>query len=228
MEVGKLTVQVRNSHGKGASRRLRSDKLVPGICYGSGLDQPLSITVSPKALKASLDPAKGRNSVIDVTVEDAGQTRNLTAMLWEYQVHPLRREVTHVDLIAIDPAKELEVQVPIELTGKPAGAIDGGQVHVERHSIPVRCLPAAIPASIVLDVSPLRIGDGFHVADLAMPAGVVAAVGGEFSICTCVAPKAEKETGESTVAAAAEAPAGDKKGDAKKADAKAGGDDKKK
>jgi large subunit ribosomal protein L25 len=213
MEVGKLTVQVRNNSGKGAARRLRSDGLVPGICYGAGLDQPLAITVNAKALKASLDPAKGRNTVISVAVE-GGSTAELTAMLWDYQVDPIRRNVVHVDLIAIDPQKEIEVEVPVVLVGKHKGAIEGGQLHVERHSIPVRCLPRQIPARFDVDVTPMAIGDALHVSDVPMPEGVVPAVPGEFSVVSCQAPKAEKETAATTTeaapAAAAAAPAAGK------------------
>jgi large subunit ribosomal protein L25 len=123
MEVGKLTVHLRKDTGKGESRKLRGSGLVPGVCYGANLSAPLSIVVNPKELKASLDPAKGRNTVITVTVQDGGsQTAQLTAMLWEYQIDALRRNVTHVDLISIDPNKVIEVAVPIELVGQATSA----------------------------------------------------------------------------------------------------------
>ena len=43
MEVGKLTVQLRRDTGKGVARRLRGRGLVPGICYGKTMEQPLPI-----------------------------------------------------------------------------------------------------------------------------------------------------------------------------------------
>jgi large subunit ribosomal protein L25 len=127
MEVGKLTVKVRHDIGKGQSRRLRAQGMVPGICYGAGLSGPLAIMLNAKELKASLDPAKGRNTVITVRVEDGGGSKTeLTAMLWEYQIDALRRNVTHVDLISIDPEKPIQVEVPLVLVGKAIGTIDGG------------------------------------------------------------------------------------------------------
>ena len=115
MEVGKLTVHLRKGLGKSQSRKLRSQGLVPGVCYGAKLNAPLSIVVHPKELKASLDPARGRNTVIDVTVQDEGKSATtLTAMLWEYQIDALRRNVTHVDLISIDPDKALEVYTKLK------------------------------------------------------------------------------------------------------------------
>ena len=201
MEVGKLIVHLRKNTSKGETRKLRTQGLVPGVCYGANLSAPLSVVVNPKELKSSLDPARGRNTVITVTVQDGqSEAARLTAMLWEYQIDALRRNVTHVDLISIDPDKAIEVEVPIELMGKAIGTVDGGQLHVERHTLPVRCKPADIPVKFQIDIAPLAIGDALHVSDLKMPPGVVAAIPESFTIVTCVAPKAEKEA-ETAVAA---------------------------
>ena len=243
MEVGKLTVRIRHQVNKGETRRMRTSGLVPGVCYGARLEKPISIVLNAKELKASLDPARGRNTVINVTVED-GKTGNteLMALLWDYQIDALRRNVTHVDLISIDPDKEIEVEVPINLVGKAIGTVDGGQIHVERHTLRVRCRPANIPARFDLDVTPLKIGDALHVSNVAMPPGVQAAVPEGFTLVTCVAPKVEKETTEAAAVTAegaapaegAAAPAeGDKKEGAGPAAGKGGkgeggGDEKKK
>ena len=193
MHVGKLTVHLRTGTGKGVSRKLRREGKIPGTCYGHGLEAPLTISVDPKELKESLDPVRGQNTVIDVTVEGNGAgSKTVKAMVWEWQVHPLRRNVTHVDLISIDPQKTIEVEVPIELIGRAAGLIDGGQIHVVRHEIEIRCRPADIPDKFQLDISPLNIGDALHVSDLVIPEGVELAVPETYSVVSCVAPKAEK------------------------------------
>ncbi|HYU15821.1 MAG TPA: 50S ribosomal protein L25 [Candidatus Acidoferrum sp.] len=222
MEVGKLTVHVRQSLGKGQSRRLRAEGKVPGICYGAGLDRPLAIVLNAKELKASLDPAKGRNTVINVRVEngEATPSTELTALLWDYQIDALRRHVTHVDLISIDPDKPIQVEVPLVLIGKAIGTVDGGQIHVERHTLPVRCKPADIPTKFEVDITPLKIGDALHVTNLVMPPGVQAAVPEGFTIVTCVAPKVEKEVVETAAvpvegAAPAEGAAAPAEGDKK-------------
>jgi large subunit ribosomal protein L25 len=237
MEVGKLTVQIRNETGKGESRRLRASGLVPGVCYGAKLERPLWITLNAKELKKSLDPAKGRNTVITVTVEDGngGGSTELTALLWEYQIDKLRRTVTHVDLISIDPEKPVEVEVPLVLVGKAVGTVDGGQIHVERHTLAVRCRPADIPTTFELDITELKIGDALHVSNVVMPPGVQAAVPEGFTLVTCVAPKVEKEvtevaavTAEGTPAEGAAPAEGEKKEGAAGAKAEGGGDEKKK
>jgi large subunit ribosomal protein L25 len=196
MQVGQLTVSLRNSSGKGPARQLRAQGKVPGVFYGASTDgpiEPFAIEVDVKALKAALDPVRRQNTVISVTIEDAGKSvRTLSALLKEYQLHPLRREVTHVDLLAIDPTKEVVASVPLEFTGKAKGTIDGGIVHTVMRSIDVRCKPADIPVKLPLDISPLEIGDVLHVSDIPLPAGVVSVTGGREAVISLVAPEVEK------------------------------------
>lgn len=192
--VGKLTVTLRNRAGKGAARSLRAQGKVPGVCYGATVEgrvEPLAIEVDVKALRAALDPVRKQNTVIDLTIE-GDKPRKLHALVKEYQIHPLRRDITHVDLLAIDPNKEVDASVPIEFTGKPAGAIDGGVIRLVLRSIVVRAKPNDIPVKLTLDVSPLEIGDVFHVSDITLPSGVASVTGRDLAVVSCQKPDEEE------------------------------------
>jgi large subunit ribosomal protein L25 len=218
MEVGKLTVQARETFGKGASRRYRAKGLIPGICYGHQLEKPVPFVVDPKSLKGSLDPVKRRNTVIEVTVQGASTgVQNITAMLKDTQIDAIRRDLTHVDLIAIDVDKMVEVEIPVVLTGKSVGVVDGGILNLVRRKILVECKPTNIPTEFAVDVTSLSIGDVLHVSDLQFPEGVSPALPPRLTIVTCVAPQEEESkpsADEGAVAAAGDA------GEAKKAEAK--------
>ena len=210
MEVGKLTANLRTETGKGAARRLRKQGLIPGICYGPNLDTPLSITLDPKALKASLDPLKRQNTVIDVLVKHGDTTdANVTVMLKEYQIDPIHRGVTHVDLVAIEPNKTIDVEIPVEVYGKSIGVVEGGRLHVVRHSVHVTCKPADIPTKFELDVTALAIGNILRVGDIAYPEGVKPAEDPKSPIVTCLA-AAEDSKAEATAETVETADAGDK------------------
>src|SRR5678815_2040182 len=102
-QVGKLTVSIRNTAGKGAATKLRAQGKVPGVCYGASPDgkiDPLPITIDVKALRAALDPVRKQNTVIDLTIEGNGKSHRLHALVKDYQVETLRRDITHVDLLA--------------------------------------------------------------------------------------------------------------------------------
>jgi len=195
-QVGKLTVTLRQNAGTGAAIKLRQQGKVPGVCYGAspeGRIEPLSIVVDVKQLRAALDPVRKQNTVIDLTIEgDGAAPRKLSALVKDYQIHPLRREITHVDLLAIDPNKEVRAEVPLEFTGKPKGAIEGGQIRTVLRAIEVRAKPSDIPVKLVIDVSPLEIGDVIHVSAIALPANVESVTNRDLAVVTCAAPEEDK------------------------------------
>ena len=195
MEVGKLTVTLRNTGSKGTARRLRAQGKVPGVCYGAstnGRIDPVPITIDVKALRASLDPVRKQNTVIVLTIEGDGQPRSLSALVKDYQLDPVRRDIIHVDLIAVDPNKEVRAEVPVEFTGKPKGAIHGGQIRTLLRDLEVRAKPADIPVKLTVDVSELDLGDVIHVDAIKLPPGVTAVTGRDLAVVTLAAPEEEK------------------------------------
>lgn len=193
MEVGKLTVQHRGKTGKGISRSTRREGDVPGVCYGAGLDNPLAITVNPKALRASFDPAKRRNTVIDLTIEqEGGESKQVKAMVWDFQVHPIKQVLTHVDLKSIDPEVPVQATVPVKSSGTHAGAIYGGLLSWARHEIEISAKPEDIPTHVTLDVTPLALGEALHISDIPLPEGVSFSDSPKLTVVTCIAPKGMK------------------------------------
>jgi large subunit ribosomal protein L25 len=179
--------------------------------------------VNVKALKAALDPVRKQNTVIALSIEDGGKTiKALSALVKDYQIDPIRRDITHVDLLAIDPNKEVTAVVPLEFTGKPAGVINGGLLHTVMRSLAVKCKPADIPVKLELDISPLDIGDVLHVSDVQLPGRREGRDAGREAVISMVAPEKETAGRGGSDAAAAAAPAAGK--DAKAAPAAAGKD----
>src|ERR1043166_4545643 len=179
MEVGKLTVTLRETSGKGGSRKLRAQGKVPGVCYGSSVDgriEPLPNTVDVKSLRGALDPVRKRNTVISLTIEGGGAPRSLHALVKDFQIDALRRDITHVDLLAIDPNKEVRAEVPLEFNGKPKGAVDGGQLRIVLRTLSVRAKPAAPRAARAgRDAKPARAARDAKAAPAGKPAPAAAA-----------------------------------------------------
>jgi large subunit ribosomal protein L25 len=205
MEIGKLTVEHRTSTGKNEARRLRAAGKVPGVCYGKGTE-PVLIALNPKELKRALDPEKRQNTVIYLTVSGT-EGKELTVMLRDYQVDALRRDVRHVDLVVVDLTKDVTIQVPVVVTGKAIGVIDGGQLHVVHRTMSVICKPGDIPTQIVVDVTALKIGDVIHVGELTLPPGVKPTYAPNEAVVSVVAPKVEKVAAEEVVAVEGAVPA---------------------
>src|SRR5262252_3921516 len=186
MEFAKVNVDVRSAASKGHARRVRQSGQVPGVLYGRKRE-PIAVTFNEKELIGSLDKDKRRNTVLKLTVRDAGKSEEVTAMVRDAQINPLSRRLVHVDFLAVDLNAEVRVTVPLVLTGKPVGVTNGGNLHQSMHLVPIAAKPAAIPTKLEVDVSALDIGVALDAKE---------------AIASVVAPKAEKV--EETAAAPVE------------------------
>lgn len=221
MDFAKVSVEVRTQSGKGVSRRARAAGKVPGVLYGHK-EPPVTLTVDPHALLKSLDKEKKRNTVFALAV---GSDKSITAMIRDFQIDPLSRQLIHVDFIRVSMDEEVKVTVPLKLIGNPVGVVNGGQLHQSLYTLPVAAKPTAIPSKIEIDVSGLNIGEALHASDLKLAAGVRVLLEAKEALASVVMPRAEKVE-EAAAAAPAEGAAATpaEGGDKAAAPAAAGGD----
>jgi len=219
MDFAKVSVEVRQSAGKGGAHRTRAAGKVPGVLYGRKAE-PIPVAFDGRLLLKSLDKDKRRNTVFTLSLQKGGQQgagEEITAMIKDAQIDPISQTLTHVDFLRVDLDQEVQVTVPLHLAGKPVGVIDGGQLHQSMHVLRLAAKPAAIPTRIEVDVTGLKIGEALHVGDLKLGEGVRALIEAKDSVASVVAPKAEKAEAEAApvegaVPAADAAAAGDKAG----------------
>ena len=141
MESIKVSASRRSESGKGAASRLRAVGKIPAVAYGKQLPAQ-ALAVSPDTLKAVFASAYGNNTVIELDVEGKDK---LTVLLRDYQYHPVSRQLLHADFVQIHLDQPVDVEVPLELTGKPAGIIKGGVLRQVFRKLPIRALPNDIP-----------------------------------------------------------------------------------
>ena len=200
MESIKVSASQRSESGKGAASRLRVSGKIPAVAYGKQLPaQPLA--VAPEALKAVFASAYGRNNVIELDVEGKDK---LTVLLRDYQYHPVSRQLLHADFVQIHLDQPVDVEVPLELTGKAQGVVKGGILRQVFRKLPIRSLPNNIPVKIVHDVTALDLDGHVATKDLNLPEGVSVRLPDEQTVASIVTEvvRAEEET------AAPGAPAG--------------------
>jgi large subunit ribosomal protein L25 len=190
MERSELTAWKRQTGKKREAHKLRSSGLVPGILYGRQ-KASIPITVKPDVLQKAIATKAGLNTLIDLSIEGEGQKGSFTALVKDYQLHPITRKLLHVDLLAIDINEKISVMIPIQLNGKPEGVKKGGILQHVLREMEVICLPLQIPEKVEVDVSFLEIGKSIHLADMKLPEGIETHMDKGTTIAAVIAPVIE-------------------------------------
>jgi len=168
-ETSTLSATLRNQSGKGFARRLRMKGLIPAVCYGP-FDKPVHVAVDPEGLKKAIATPRKLNTVIELSIEGGAKK---TVLFKAFEKDPLNGHILHADFLEVRMDKDVIVPVPVVLTGRPAGAAEGGILQQVLRTIEVRCKPGQIPDKIEVDVSGLHIAESLHVSDVKAPAGIV-------------------------------------------------------
>lgn len=182
-----IAVRPRPGNGKGEARKLRQQGRVPAIAYGAGLDST-PVSVDARELYHALRTDAGLNAIIRMEIDGE---QHLT-LAREIHRHPVRREILHVDFVAVSRDVKVTVDVQINLVGEAPGQAEGGIVDQVRFTVPVEVLPLEVPESFELDISDMQIGDVKRVADLDVPEGAEVLDDPEWSVVTLNAPEFEE------------------------------------
>ncbi|MBA2615715.1 MAG: 50S ribosomal protein L25 [Actinobacteria bacterium] len=187
----KLDVTTREGLGSAEARRLRADGFVPGVIYGNG-GEAHSFAVAERELRRALTGDHGMHAILDVVLGD-GDRKIRHAVLKDYQVHPTRGRLTHVDLHEVRLDRPIQAAVVVELVGESVGVKEGGVLTQVGREVNVEALPMEIPERIELDISGLAIGDSARVSDLEAPEGVTLLDDPENVIAAVGQPRVEEE-----------------------------------
>jgi len=206
----KLTALPRAAAGKGETNRLRREGRVPAILYGHEV-APAAVSLNERELFRALNGPAGRNAMIALDLE--GTTTLVVAR--DIQRHAVRRDILHIDLLAVDRDVKIDVEIPVHLTGVEDVARDGGFLNQVRHAVPISVRPLDTPDFIELSVAGMGIGDVKRLGDIValLPAGADIADDPDRVIVTINAPagggpvEGEGDAGDGAATSAASVPA---------------------
>ena len=233
-----INAVLRDAKGTGASRRLRHEGKVPGVLYG-GKGDAKSIVLNAKDLFMQFKHEAFHASILTLNLNGKKES----VLLRDYQMHPVRNTIQHIDLQRIDENKKLSVKIPFHFLNEdiaPGVKLEGGVVSHIMVDVDISCLPKDLPTYIEVDLVNLSIGDSIHLSEIKAPEGVELTALSEENdpIITSISkPKvvveetpvaAEGEEGEEGAAEGEEGAAEGEEGAAEGGDDKAaeGGDDK--
>tara|TARA_B110000305_G_scaffold20011_1_gene18464 strand:- start:1385 stop:2077 length:693 start_codon:yes stop_codon:yes gene_type:complete len=161
---------VRELKGTGASRRLRHAGKTPGVLYG-GDKEAISLEIDSKELFMQFRHEAFHASIL--TLNLAGKKE--AVILRDFQMHPVRNNIVHIDFQRINENEKISVKVPFHFINEetaPGVKLEGGLISHIMTEIDISCLPKDLPQYIEVDMGALSIGDSIHLSEVKVPEGV--------------------------------------------------------
>jgi large subunit ribosomal protein L25 len=161
-----LQVHPRESQGSRYTRRLRREGVVPGIVYGSGGDCK---TFQADARELARLLSSGA-AVFDLQLDGEG----IPVIVKDQQLHPVRGEVMHIDMLRVNLNEAIQTTVLIEVHGadEAPGVKEGGVLEQVTREINIEALPGDIPEGLDVDVSGLEAAATLTLGEITAPDGV--------------------------------------------------------
>ncbi len=170
MEATALRASARKTSGKGPARRARSNGLIPAVFYNPKAEA-IMLTVNAAEMKEFLKN-NDENVFVNLQIEDQGHAQERMSIVKEIQTDPLSGQILHVDFYEISMDHKLTVEVPLHFAGSPAGIDAGGELQILKREVALSCLPSSLPEHIEVDISHLKVGEAFRVANLTLAEGI--------------------------------------------------------
>ena len=165
-----INAKERKSKGTGASRRLRHEGTTPGILYG-GVKDAISLEIDTKELFMQFRHEAFHASILTLNLEGKKES----VILRDFQMHPVRNNIQHIDFQRINENEKINVKVPFHFVNEdtaPGVKIEGGLVSHIMTEIDISCLPKDLPQYIEVDLGELAMGESIHLSEVTVPEGV--------------------------------------------------------
>ena len=198
-----ISATPRTIQGTGASRRLRRTGRIPAVIYGGGMDAA-AIELDHKELFYKLKNESFHASILTLNLDGKSEQ----VLLRDYQMHPFRPVVMHVDFQRVNPNEKVHMKVPLHFANAeiaPGVKLSSGIVSHIITEVDVACLPQDLPEFIEVDLSNLAAGHSIHLSELKLTKSIELiplTKGEDLAVATITIPRGAIEA-----AAAAEAKA---------------------
>ena len=167
----KIEAVIRENQGKGASRRLRKEGLVPAVVYGGAKNRkPLSLSLINKDFIKLTNNDSFFSSIITLVID--GKEENV--IIKDLQRHPAKPLLLHADFQLITKSNRISIKVPISFDNFENSAVakSAAKFAVEANVVEVLCAADKLPESVSVDLSNVELGQVLHLSDIIVPAGV--------------------------------------------------------
>ena len=160
----------RDVKGTGASRRARRAGNVPGVVFGGGKDA-VNLEMNHKELFLQFRHEAFHASILDLILDGKKES----VLLRDYQMHPVRNTIQHIDFQRVSATEKIHVKVPFHYINAdiaPGVKLGGGIVAHILTEAEVSCLPKDLPEFVEVDLAGLEMGNSVHLSQITLAKGV--------------------------------------------------------
>lgn len=217
MNDNQISGSIRQSVGTGSARAMRANGLIPAVLYGDN-KPPLAIALPSKEITKRIHKGGFMTNILEIEVKG----EKYQALPKDFQRHPVKENILHIDLLRISKSTVVTVEVPVNFINEDTcpGIKMGGVLNIVRHRVEVSCPATNIPESFVIDLGESQLGDSLNISAVTLPDEVKPTITDrDFTIATIATPAALRAEDE-------EKPAEGEEGEVKEGEEKAEGDTK--
>lgn len=171
---------------------LRSQGLVPAVCYGAGFDNTL-VSVEDVEFRKVYRKV-GNSGLINTTGDISGEQ----CLVQDMQVHVVSGDMLHIDFKMVAKGETTEVTIPVEVTGKsPAVENKIGLLNISHDKVVIETIPSKIPESITIDISNLEhLGDSIKISDIKLDSAIKVLDDMNTTLVSIISPQEDKPEDE--------------------------------
>ena len=152
--------QLRTESGKKATRKLRSQKMVPGVIYGGSKE--INFSAPATAFK---DIVYTPDFMVANVIIDGNSYR---CILKDLQFHKVSDLLLHVDFLELVENKKIIANLPLNYIGVPEGVKAGGKLVTKMKSLKVKLFPKHLKEHIDVNIEKLELNENIRVEDVIM------------------------------------------------------------
>jgi large subunit ribosomal protein L25 len=189
-KIVQLKAATRGRAGKGASRAVRREGLVPGVVYGDK-KEPQLVSLKNLDLLPLVQTGRFLSTLVDLDVD--GQT--VRAIPRDVQFEPVRDFLVHVDFLRLGKDARIAVDIPVHFKNQETcpGLKAGGALNIVAHTLALYCSADFIPDEVIVDLAGLQINQSIHLSQITLPAGVTSVSRDDVTLCAISAQAKEEE-----------------------------------
>lgn len=163
MKTIDISATKRSEIGKTGSKALRASNMIPCVVYFNG--EATHISISDRDLRKVLFSPETYLININLDSDNIGG-ESFQAVVKNADFHPVKDRVLHVEFLKATADKEVEVSLPLALTGTAVGVTKGGKLMQKLRKIKVKGFVKDLPDSIKVNISHMDLGGNILVKDV--------------------------------------------------------------